>query len=174
MKTAITRTAMAAVAALTLVTASTSYTHAGEGGDAFHSANRGHGAGLQLEGTWLVQVTRRDCDTGTEVETFQAMNSFVSGGSLVEFGTTPSVTPGMRTPGLGDWKRTGPSTFQAIFSLFFLPDGVNIGSLHQVERDITMLSSGRFAADAKVKILDPTGAVLIASGCATETARRIS
>jgi hypothetical protein len=174
MKTANTRTAMAAVAALMLVTASTGFTDADDDGDAVRGARGKHGGALQLEGTWLVQVTLRDCSTGTEVESFQAMNSFVSGGSLMEFGTTPAVTPAMRTPGFGNWTRVGPGRFRAIFSLFFLPDGVNVGSLHQVERVITMIAPGQFTADAEVRILDPTGAVTIASGCATETARRIS
>jgi hypothetical protein len=133
-----------------------------------------HERRLKLEGTWLVQVTRRDCDTDADVESFQAMNGFSSAGSLVEFGTTPAVTPAMRTPGLGNWRRTGPRQFRAVFSLFFLPDGVNVGSLHRIERVITMTSWNRFSADARVKILDPTGAVVLATGCASETARRIS
>lgn len=174
MKTAITRTAMATVAALTLVTASTGFARSNDDAEALRGVDGRHAGALHLEGTWLVQVTRRDCATGAEVESFQAMNSFVSRGSLVEFGTTPAVTPAMRTPGFGNWNRTGPRQFRAIFSLFFLPDGVNVGSLHRVERVITMIAPGRFTADAKVKIMDPTGAVHFATGCATETAQRIS
>lgn len=174
MRMAITRTAITTVAALTLVTASTGFTRADDDGDALRGVEGGRGGKLHLEGTWLVQVTRRDCSKGTEVESFQAMNSFMSRGSLVEFGTTPAVTPAMRTPGFGNWKRTGPRQFRSIFSLFFLPDGVTVGSLHRIERVITMIAPGRFTADAKVKIMDPAGTVLLATGCATETAQKIS
>lgn len=174
MRTAIARIALATAVALTLVTASTGFTRLEDGPGASTGGTDDHAGALQLEGTWLVQVTRRDCSTGAAVESFQAMNSFMSSGSLVEFGTTPAVTPAMRTPGFGNWTRTGPRRFQATFSLFFLPDGVNVGSLHQVERVIKMNAPRRFTADAKVKILDPTGAATIATGCATERARRIS
>ena len=174
MTTAIARIAMATVVALTLATASTGFERAEGYVDALAGAAGEHAGTLQLEGTWLVQVTRRDCSTGTAVESFQAMNSYMSGGSLVEFGTTPAVTPSMRTPGLGNWKRTGPRRFQATFSLFFLPDGINVDSIHQVDRVIEMNEPRRFTADAKVKILDPTGAATIATACATESARRIS
>jgi hypothetical protein len=174
MKTSITRTAMVAMAAFTLVTASTGIARGNDDGDALRGSEAKQGGALQLEGTWLVQVTRRDCSTGTELESFQAMNSFASSGSFMEFGTTPAVTPAMRTPGFGNWNRIGPGRFRAVFSLFFLPDGVSVGSLHQIERVITMTAPGRFTADAEVRIMDPTGVATIATGCATETARRIS
>jgi hypothetical protein len=55
-----------------------------------------------------------------------------------------------------------------------LQDAVNVDSIHRVERTITMTARDRFNADSKVKIFDPTGTVLVATGCGTESARRIS
>lgn len=172
MKPAITRFSKGTT--LLLATAVAGLALAGQGDSVSQASADSEGERLQLAGTWLVQVTRRDCTTNAEVESFQAMNSFASSGSLVEYGTTPAVTPAMRTPGLGNWRRTGPRRFHAVFSLFFLPDGLNVGSLHRIDRVVTMTARNRFKADAKVSILDPTGAVTLATGCATETARRIS
>jgi len=165
MKTANLRHAIATVAALTLAAAA---------GLALAVDRASSDDALQLEGTWLVQVTLHDCSSGADLETFPAMNSFVSTGSLVEFATTPNITPAMRTPGLGNWQRTGPRRFHAIFSLFFLPDGVTVGALYQISRTIIMTGPNHFRADASVQILDPTGTMVVATGCAKETARRIS
>ena len=163
MKTANLRHAIATVAALTLAAAA---------GLALAVDRTSSDDALQLEGTWLVQVTRHDCSSGADLDTFPAMNSFVSTGSLVEFATTPNITPAMRTPGLGNWQRTGPRRFHAIFSLFFLPDGVTVGALYQISRTIIMTGPNHFRADASVQILDPTGTMVVATGCAKETARR--
>jgi hypothetical protein len=132
------------------------------------------GAKPDISGTWLVEVTRRDCMSGHALEVFPVMNTFIASGTLIEFGATPMVTPAQRTPGFGNWRHVGQRRFRAVFSLFHLPDGVNIVSLHRVERVITMSNSNRFSARAKVRILDPSGNNEIAVGCATESARRIS
>jgi hypothetical protein len=122
----------------------------------------------------LIEVTRRDCASGSEIETFQAMNSFVSSGTLMEYATTPFVTPAKRTPGFGNWRRVGWNRFRAVHALFFLPDSVNIDSLHRIERTITMTAPDRFTAKATNSIFSPGGDVLIATGCATENGKRIS
>src|ERR1700743_993462 len=70
----------------------------------------------KLEGTWRVQVTIHDCQSGATLKTFPAFLTFAQGGTLVE--TTTGFSPAMRTPGHGFWDYTGGRTFTATSEAF--------------------------------------------------------
>src|SRR5262245_24735979 len=58
-----------------------------------------------LEGTWRVQVTIRNCHTGEALgNPFPALVTFARGGTRTE--TTAGVSPAMRSPALGFWQHT--------------------------------------------------------------------
>lgn len=124
--------------------------------------------GKKLEGTWRVEVTLRNCQTGTPIRTIQALNTYVSGGSMLETGNSSTL----RSPGHGVWHHTGGRDYTATFMFFrFNPDGTPAGS-QKVTRNIEVGEDGdTFTATASVEILDINGNV-IATGCATETAQR--
>jgi hypothetical protein len=70
----------------------------------------------KLEGTWRVQVTIRDCQSGAAVRTFPALLTFARGGTLTE--TTTGFPPALRTPGHGFWRHTGGQTYIAVSEAF--------------------------------------------------------
>jgi hypothetical protein len=81
------------------------------------TAQKSDGAGKsesqarKLEGTWRVQVTIRDCQSGAALRTFPALLTFARGGTLTE--TTTGFPPALRTPGHGFWRHTGDQTYTA-------------------------------------------------------------
>ena len=70
------------------------------------------GSHNSLQGTWRVQVTVRDCQTGDALRTFPALFTFASGGTLTA--ATAGVPPALTTPNLGVWQHTNghASAFQ--------------------------------------------------------------
>jgi hypothetical protein len=96
------------------------------------------------------------------------MNTYVGGGSMLETGGSSPF----RSPGHGIWQHVGGRNFTATFIFFrFNPDGTYAGT-QKVTRHFEVGGNGdEFTATASVEILDANDN-LIASGCATETARR--
>jgi hypothetical protein len=76
--------------------------------------------GGTLEGTWRVEVTRRDCQTGAEImpsaPPAPAFLTFGRGGTLTE--TTTVFPPALRGPGHGFWRHTGGQTYTAVSEAF--------------------------------------------------------
>jgi hypothetical protein len=138
----------------------------GLGAQEDRSESQGHG----LEGTWRVQVSVKDCQTGVVQRTFPALFAFAKGGTLTE--ATAGQPPALFTPGFGVWRHTGGHTYSAVFEAFaFNPAGVWIAT-HRFTRTIELDSNADdFTDTIKLEILDTSGN-LIAPGCGSSTARR--
>src|SRR6185295_4262014 len=81
----------------------------------------------RIEGTWQVQVTLQNCQTGAALRTAPAFLTFEQGGTLVE--TTTVFSSAQRSPGHGFWEHTGGKTFKAVSKAFiFNPDGTWAGT----------------------------------------------
>jgi hypothetical protein len=126
--------------------------------------------GGRLEGTWRVQVSVKDCQTGVVQRAFPALLAFAKGGTLTV--TTGGQPPAFFTPGIGVWRHTGGHTYSAVFEAFaFNPAGVWIAT-HRFTRVIELDRNGDdFTDTIKLEILDTSGN-LIAPGCGSSTARR--
>ena len=126
--------------------------------------------GGRLEGTWRVQVSVKDCQTGVVQRTFPALFAFAKGGTLTV--TTGGQPPALFTPGIGVWRHTGGHTYSAVFEAFaFTPAGVWIAT-HRFTRTIELdRNADDFTDTIKLEILDTSGN-LIAPGCGSSTARR--
>lgn len=124
----------------------------------------------RLEGTWRVQLTVRDCQTGAELRTFPALFTFAKGGTLTE--TTAGQPPALNTPGLGVWGHTEGNNYSAVSeSFFFSPAGVWI-TTHRLTRAIELANDGNeFTDTVKLEIFGTTGNLLV-TGCATSAATR--
>ncbi len=122
-----------------------------------------------LEGSWDSQVTLLNCQTGAALRTFPAMNTFMSGGTMQEFGVGSGL---LRGPGHGVWNYQSGRLFSNTFQFFrFNADGTFAGK-QIVRRQIEVSRfRERFTATSAVEIYNP-GGVLIATGCGTETATR--
>ena len=127
-----------------------------------------------LEGTWRVQLTVRDCQTGEELRPpFPALFTFAKGGMLTL--TTAGQPPALTTPGLGVWQKTGDHTYSAVSEAFvFSPFGAWIQT-HRLTRAIEIGDNAdQFTDIVNLEIFDTTKPPnLIATGCATSVASRL-
>jgi hypothetical protein len=132
-------------------------------------ASDGNAESGKLEGTWLTQVSARDCKTGAVLRTFSAINTFASGGTAMD--TTAGVNPTLRSPGLGTWEKTQGQTYSATsLAILFNPAGAWTGTQR-------LTHAIRFNGDAiefasTNEIFDTNGAVTT-TGCATAVAHRL-
>ncbi len=130
------------------------------------SAGSHHG----LQGTWRVQVTIRDCQTGAIQRTFPALFAFATGGTVTN--TTAGQLPALFTPGFGVWRHTGGDDYTAVLEAFvFGPAGVWIQT-NRFTRDIELdRDADEFTDTIKLEIFD-TNRNLIGTGCGTSIGTR--
>jgi hypothetical protein len=87
-----------------------------------------------LEGTWRVQITIRNCQTGDAVRTFPALSTFARGGTLNT--VTAGSSPARVSADYGVWRHTGGHTYSAVSdALVFGPAGEWVGT-QKVQRAI--------------------------------------
>lgn len=133
-------------------------------------------AARRLEGSWITQVTQRDCATGAALSpAFNGLITFSRGGTLVESTTNPAFFPAVRGNGHGVWRRGKDHTFDAVFVAHITMNGALAKT--QTIRMIIVLGD-----DANTfSVTGPTPALTIVPadggptihGCATATATRI-
>ena len=123
-----------------------------------------------LEGTWHLQLSVRDCQTGTVLRSFPALAAFSKGGTLAV--TTAGQLPSLSTTGLGVWRHTQGHSYSAVSESFvFSPAGAWIQT-HRLTRAIEMGNGGdTFTDTVALEIFDPNGNLLV-QGCATSVASR--
>ena len=123
-----------------------------------------------LQGTWRVQVTVRDCQTGAVLRTFPALFAFAKGGTVTN--TTAGQSPALFTPGFGVWRHTQGRTYTAVLEAFvFSPDGVWIQT-NRFTRSIELDGDAdEFTDSINLEIFDTSGN-LIVTGCGTSVATR--
>ena len=126
-----------------------------------------------LIGSWDVQVTARDCETGTPIPfipVFPAMMTYDQGGTMQE---TDLGGPGVvRLQGHGVWRHQIGRQYSSAFRyLNFLPDRTFIGT-NVVRSSVTVsLDGNEYTSTDTLEILDANG-VVIGTGCATAVATR--
>ena len=69
-----------------------------------------------LEGTWRMQVTVTDCQTGAVLRTFPALFAFAKGGTVTN--TTAGQFPALFTSGFGTWQHTRGHSYRAVLEAF--------------------------------------------------------
>jgi len=123
-----------------------------------------------LVGSWDVQVTIRDCQTGTPFFSFPAMMTYNLGGTMQESDLGGPVL--VRLPGHGVWESQNGRHYSAAFQfLNFNPDRTFAGR-NVVRSTIRLGQRGdTFTATDTVEILNANGEV-INRGCSTSTATR--
>ena len=77
-----------------------------------------------LQGTWRVQVTPINCQTGAPlpIPSFSALDSYARGGTLTEVVNAAAFLPGQVTPGLGVWSHAQANAYKAVWEVFILFD----------------------------------------------------
>jgi len=133
------------------------------------SVNAGSPNGLA--GTWRLQLTVRDCQTGAVQRTFPALAAFSKGGTLTL--TTAGQLPSLSTTGLGVWRHTNGHSYSAVSEAFvFSPAGAWIQT-HRLTRAIDIGDDGdEFTDTVALQIFDTNGNQIVA-GCATSVGSRM-
>ena len=124
----------------------------------------------KLEGSWNIQVTRRNCQTGEAIVTFPTMTTFMTGGTMQDYGI--AMAPTGRGPGHGVWRYQSGRRYSAAFQFFlFNADGISTGK-QIIRRQIELNRSGNgYTAIGAVEVLNTAGTV-VANICTTETGTR--
>ncbi len=123
-----------------------------------------------LEGVWNLQLTRRDCQTGAVIGTGQAILTFVSGGTMHDFGTGRS--PATRSPGYGIWSSSSNGQYTDAFQFFLFHSDGTFGGRQIVREQIQLSSDGNSLTNsAATQILDVNGNVT-SNRCSTATGTR--
>ncbi len=132
---------------------------------------RRNGNERSLVGAWNVQVSILDCQTGTVLFGFPAMNTYNQGGTMQQTDLgDPSL---LRLPGHGVWEHQTGRQYSAAFQFLNFNLNRTFAGRNVVRSTISLGRSGdRYTSTDTVEILDPNGNA-INRGCATTTATRI-
>jgi hypothetical protein len=129
--------------------------------------------GLQLDGTWMVTVTRINPPAGL-APTFKSLMSYSRGGVVTETSSTAGAA--RRSPALGQWERIGNDLF-ATSMWFFRSDpatGENVGT-QEIDRTMRLSADGEsFAAVSAVQQFDVDGNPVGPQLHATEVGTRLA
>ena len=122
-----------------------------------------------LVGSWNLQVTLRDCDTGNALVSFPAMNTYNQGGTTQQ--TAVPGPEGPALPGHGVWSHQTGRHYSGAFQFFTLnPDGT-FGRV--IVRSAISLGQGgnSYTSTDTAEVLDANGNLLFRA-CSTTTATR--
>ena len=133
-------------------------------------ASGSNGKGRRIEGTWLVELTLRNCQTGAAIATGTALNTFLAGGSMI---SAPGVSPALIGTGHGVWEHVGGRNFSNTAVVFqFNPDG-SLAATVTVRRNIELAEgSDEFTSTDTSEAVAPNGNI-IGTRCATTVGRRL-
>lgn len=126
--------------------------------------------GRRIEGTWLLQATLRQCDTGAEIpnSTLPALHTFLAGGAMLSNPASNGLTTGH-----GVWTHAGGDSFKNTIRLFAFGSGGTLMGIATVNRDIILSPDGQSLTSNDVsEFRDPAGN-LIGSRCASVTGERL-
>lgn len=87
-----------------------------------------HPSGAKLTGTWIVQVTLRNCTTNAPLgPSFSSLVSFHDGGTVTESPGNLGFAPNQRTPGHGTWTRLPENEYaQQMIALLLFDTPANL------------------------------------------------
>jgi hypothetical protein len=128
--------------------------------------------GLQLDGTWMVTVTRVNPPPGL-APTFKSLLIYTRGGGMIETSNTGTTRRGAA---LGQWERIGNDLFATSMWLFrFDPaTGASLGS-QEIDRTMRLSADGEsFTAVAVVHLFDADGNQVGDALHATEVGTRLA
>jgi hypothetical protein len=133
-------------------------------------ASAGNGKSRRIEGTWRLEATTRNCQTGAAVETIPGLHTFLAGGSML---SDVAVNPAMLRTGHGVWEHVGGRSFTNTIVLFrFNPDGTYAGST-TVTRNIELSEDSDELTSSDTAVGTDANGNVIGTRCATVVGRRL-
>ncbi len=158
-------------------------------GAAVAAQSHNSGAADGLVGTWLVQITPRNCTSGAPAgASFNALVTFHRGGTISEGVGSLAFAPGSRTAGHGKWSQQPGGTYlQEMIVLILFDTAANLPGAPGFDptRPVTpgflagsqtvthtVTHSGDDLVSSGTNAFYNTNGVLYRSGCSTATGRR--
>ncbi len=130
----------------------------------------GQSGGGRLEGTWDVQVTIRNCQTGAAIRTFASIGTFMSGGTLLD--STSGIPQALKTPGQGVWSHVSENTYRFSVKSFSFDAGGNFTGWTIIRHEAALNAKAtEYTSAGTAEVYAPNGN-LVFTGCSTTTATR--
>ncbi len=121
-----------------------------------------------LAGVWQTVVTFRDCKTGLPVGGFQALRTFIQGGTMSE------TNPSFPSSGHGIWRRTSGRRYTVALAFYVYEQNGDFAGNAKIKEYIRLgRDSNSYTSDSTFEFFNPNG-IVIDSGCSTETASRFT
>ena len=146
-------------------------------GQGFQNSQSPSDAGEKtIQGVWRTVVTFRNCQTGDpipNVPSFPGLFTFNEGGTMSEYGISPGLTPALRSPGHGIWRREhGWQEYSFSFIMYrYNASGVFLGP-QKVTAELELGASGdEFTSSSSVQLFDANNSLTF-NGCATAVGTR--
>lgn len=123
-----------------------------------------------LVGSWNILVTLRDCQSGTPIVSFPAMETYNQGGTLQQ--TAPPAPGATFLPGHGVWSHEAGGGYSAAFQFFGITPVGFVDSRTVVRSAISLGQDGKsYSSTETSETFDANGNLLV-SACSTSTATR--
>ena len=122
-----------------------------------------------IQGTWDVNVTVVNCQTGAAIRTVRALQMFSHDGSFTETANTF-----LRGSSLGEWDHTTANGYTSTYWFFrYNPDGSFKSLAEGINKEQVSDDGTTFTATGSVTDFDAAGNI-ISTGCVTHAARRLT
>jgi hypothetical protein len=130
----------------------------------------GQDGGGRLEGTWNVQVTLRNCQTGAQIRTFPSLTTFVAGGITLD--SSSGIPQAQKTPGHGVWNHVGGNIYRFSFKSFSFDSSGTFTGWTKIAHEATLASNAaEYTSTGTAEFYNASGTLLM-TGCSTTTATR--
>ena len=137
---------------------------------ATQKASSQQGGGGRLDGTWDVQLTIRNCQTGVAIRTFPEVATFMFGGMMLD--STSGIPQALKTPGQGVWSHVSGDIYQFSFKSLNFDAGGNFTGWTKVTHEATLNSdASEYTSEGTAEVFNANG-ISIFKGCSTTTATR--
>ncbi len=132
--------------------------------------SKGQDGGGRLEGTWDVQVTIRNCQTGAAIRTFPSIGTFMSGGTALD--STSGIPQALKTPGQGVWSHISGNSYRFKFKSFSFDASGNPTGWTIISHEANLNSrADEYESAGTAEVYNLNGNLLF-TGCSTTTAAR--
>jgi hypothetical protein len=124
----------------------------------------------KLEGVWVASVTRLNPPPNVP-PTFHSLHTYTAGGGYVETSSTGRTT---RSPGFGEWLRTGDRQFTITQYFFRFGPNEQFAGITRLIRNIRLSENGNeFQGVSMQDQFDPDGKLIVSGLKAIESGRRL-
>jgi hypothetical protein len=129
--------------------------------------------GRHLVGTWMVQVTREDCQTHVPVgPPFLSLLTYNPGGTMTDTTSNPQFGQSVRGPGHGVWIHTNHHSFKVLSAAFVTMNGTLVSTQFLTQAIDVTTPHDYVVPAASIQFVAPDGTIL-STGCATAVGKRL-